>query len=391
VVTVILDSPHKDYTVHGGLREQRCYRERSTEYSVPQANQNWRAQNVNDAKHSALRVQMAAYYGIRFCSNPYLQAFATDPIAAAFRASFKLPAMSEYWKSTPKYWCKHCKTFVRDTKLEKQSHDATPKHQGNIKRFLRDLHRGNERDEREKQRAKDEVARLSGEKPVLSENTAASSSDNSRRKLAAPAPSSSSLRQLTPAERKRQLAQLAELGVAVPEDYRREVAMVGDWQVMSERAIYEKEDIEKEEGEEDGKKFSGLNVGVRKRKLEGREDEEENEQPVARRVWGSTTRTYPGLGADEDNLDALLATTTALRRDAGLSAPSPTEIPTMKEEADSKSDMPAVKMEESLDGSDALLPPAAIDGGASVKREDEVPPDAGVVFRKRKPKSIRQK
>ncbi len=86
--------------------------------------------------------------------------------------------MSEYWKSTvstslfhvkfvlilrqPKYWCKHCKTYVRDTKLERTNHDATPKHQGNLKRFLKDLHRGHEKDEKDKERAKAEVARLNG-------------------------------------------------------------------------------------------------------------------------------------------------------------------------------------------------------------------------------------
>ncbi|MCJ1248374.1 hypothetical protein MMC30_005591 [Trapelia coarctata] len=299
--------------------------------------------------------------------------------------------MSEYWKSTPKYWCKYCKTFVRDTKLEKQNHDATPKHQGNIKRFLRDLHRGNERDEREKQRAKDEVARLNGEKPGSSETTTAGSSDNSRRRPTAPAPSSSSLMQLTPAERKRQLAQLAELGVAVPEDYRREVAMAGDWQVMSQRGLYETEDSKKEEGEDDEKKPSGLNVGVRKRKLEGQEDEEESGQPIARRVWGSTTRTYPGMGGDENDLDALLATTSTLRRDPGLGAATPTELPIMKDEPDSKSDLPAVKREESLDESNALLTAATIDAGALAKREDEDPAEAGLMFKKRKPKPTRQK
>lgn len=35
-------------------------------------------------------------------------------------------------------------------------------------------------------------------------------------------------RRATPAERKAQLAKLAELGVAVPEDYRREVAIARD-------------------------------------------------------------------------------------------------------------------------------------------------------------------
>ena len=298
--------------------------------------------------------------------------------------------MSEYWKSTPKYWCKHCKTFVRDTKLEKQNHDASPKHQGNIKRFLRDLHRGNERDEREKQRAKDEVARLNGEKPGPSENTAAGPNENSRRRHTAPAPSSSSLRQLTPAERKRQLAQLAELGVAVPEDYRREVAMAGDWQVLSETAIYEKGDADKEEREDEEKKPSGLNIGVRKRELEGQEEEENSEEPVARRVWGSTTRTYPGHGDDENDLDALLATT-ALRRDVGLTAATPTKFTTMNEETDWKSDLPVMKNEESLDDSNVLLTSTKIDAGASVKREHEDRAEAGVMFKKRKSKSTRQK
>jgi len=294
--------------------------------------------------------------------------------------------MSEYWKSTPKYWCKHCKTFVRDTKLEKQNHDATPKHQGNIKRFLRDLHRGNEREEREKQRAKDEVARLNGEKPGASATSAVGSTENSRRRPPAAAPSSSSLGQLTPAERKRQLAQLAELGVAVPEDYRREVAMPGDWQVTSEKAIYENEHVKKEEEAEE-KKPGGLNVGVRKRKLVGHEDEEELGQPVARRVWGSTTRKYPGYGGDDDELDALLSSTTTSHRNAqhdSSTAATTTEVPV------AKSDIPTVKEEESLNEPIALLPSVTEDVDTLVKEEDEDPEGDGFLFKKRKPKSIRQ-
>ena len=57
--------------------------------------------------------------------------------------------MSEYWKSTPKYWCKHCSVYVRDTKLERTNHEATGRHQGAIKRSLRDLHRNAEQQERE--------------------------------------------------------------------------------------------------------------------------------------------------------------------------------------------------------------------------------------------------
>ncbi|MBE7181524.1 MAG: hypothetical protein INR71_10015, partial [Terriglobus roseus] len=82
--------------------------------------------------------------------------------------SFPPPA---FWTSTltgpvsapqPKYWCKFCKTYVRDTKFERQQHDATGRHQSNIQRSLRTLHRDAERGERDKQRARDEVARLNG-------------------------------------------------------------------------------------------------------------------------------------------------------------------------------------------------------------------------------------
>ena len=131
----------------------------------------------------------------------------------------------------PKYWCKHCKTFVRDTKLERQNHDATPKHQGNLKRFIRDIHRGTEQEERSQQRAKDEVVRLNG---IVGSTGSATSARSSKWSKTTTAPK----QQATAEDRKRQMAQLAALGVAVPEDYRREVAMVGDWQAVSQRPIY---------------------------------------------------------------------------------------------------------------------------------------------------------
>ncbi|MDI1490795.1 MAG: hypothetical protein OHK93_001999 [Ramalina farinacea] len=211
--------------------------------------------------------------------------------------------MSEYWKSTPKYWCKHCKTYVRDTKLERSNHEATPRHQGNLQRFLRGLHRDHEREEREKSRAKQEVDRLNGV-------TSASPPAPEGRASAIPSSNASSTRQATPAERKAQLQQLAAMGVAVPEDFRREMAMAGEWSVQSQRIIESggeiDEGIKKEEDEDDKKKV--LNVGVRKRKHEGQEEEEEAGEKVVRKGWGSTTKAYPGAGGDND-LDALLNAT----------------------------------------------------------------------------------
>ncbi|KAA6406924.1 MAG: hypothetical protein FRX48_09222 [Lasallia pustulata] len=312
--------------------------------------------------------------------------------------------MSEYWKSTPKYWCKHCKTYVRDTKLERTSHDATPKHQGNLKRFLRDLHRGHDRDERDRQRAKDEVERLNG----LVSGSPASAAEGStsegapwRRKAAKPPLSSAPSKQATPAERKQQMAQLAAMGVAVPEEFRREMAMAGDWQMLSERPIYS-EGLKKEEDDEDVKPNS-LNIGVRKRKFEGQEEEEEAGEMVMRRGWGSTTRTYPGEG--EDDLDTLLERTKAVRRrdgalqDAGLGneKETPADLPERPQSTagaieDPPSNMPVIKTEESTLGESDLTaaPEQGLTDTPAIKTEGNSM-GSGVVFKKRKPKHIRQK
>ena len=304
----------------------------------------------------------------------------------------------------PKYWCKHCKTYVRDTKLERTSHDATPKHQGNLKRFLRDLHRGHERDERDKQRAKNEVERLNG---VVSGSPASAAEGSTsegapwRRKLAQPSSNAAPSKQATPAERKQQMAQLAAMGVAVPEDFRREMAMAGDWQTLSERPIFS-EGLKKEEDDEDAKP-SYLNIGVRKRKFEGQEEEEEAGETVVRRGWGSTKRTYPG--EVEDDLDTLLERTKSVRRrdeilrDASSGDAQETSVDLLErpqraagavEEFPSK--VPAIKKEESTWSAPdlAATPDHSLIDAPMVKTEDD-PMGSGIVFKKRKPKHIRQK
>ena len=291
----------------------------------------------------------------------------------------------------PKYWCKHCKTFVRDTKLEKTNHEATPKHQGNLKRFLRDLHKGHEREEREKQRAKDEVDRLNG---VVSGT--GSKAPPWERKSTIPAASAS--RQATPADRKKQLAQLAELGVAVPEDFRKEMAMVGDWQTTSERLIYDT--VKKEENSGDVKP-EGLNIGVRKRKFEGQEEEEEAGERVVRRGWGSTVRAYPGQDDDQD-LDALFMTTKILKREGAIEGDVPTDpssqaggITNNSAQKDASlvaADGQLIKRENSLEN--VVLPDGTpekdVAEAPTIKQEDDAA-STGVVFKKRKAKPIRQK
>ena len=206
--------------------------------------------------------------------------------------------------------------------------------------------------------------------------------------------------QATPAERKQQLAQLAAMGVAIPEDFRREMAMAGDWQTLSERPVYS-DGFKKEEDREDVKP-NNLNIGVRKRKFEGQEEEEEAGEVVVKRGWGSTTRTYGGAG--EDDLDSLIEQSNLVRRrDAGqqnmgpgkVGEPStvpPGEVASAREEAiEPLPEVPSIKKEESTEIGDTLTtaPEHGVIEPPVIKTEDD-PIGAGIVFKKRKPKQIRQ-
>ncbi|OAX83424.1 hypothetical protein ACJ72_02223 [Emergomyces africanus] len=314
--------------------------------------------------------------------------------------------MAEYWKSTPKYWCKHCKTYVRDTAFERTQHEATGKHQGSLRRFLRDIHRNNERDERENQKAKNEVERLKG---VVSGSTAKPGGDQQRppwkRGLGAAtgagpatganAESSASL-SVNAEQRKRQLAQLVEMGVAIPEEFRPELALAGDWKVIEETAG------EKRGAEADA--IAGLNVGVRKRKFEGQEEEEAAGETVVRKGWGSTTREFPSGGKEaEEDLDALLERTAELKRkrretktpdaksevkeDDATNEENPSVddsdiLPVKKEEGDDGPTIVRAEEVEDKEGVSRLIP-------GVLKEESEDTTVPAVVFKKRKPKHAR--
>jgi len=283
--------------------------------------------------------------------------------------------MSEYWKSTPKYWCKHCSTYVRDTKLERKNHESTAKHQSALKRFLRDLHRGHENEQREKDRAKREIDRLNG-----ITNTASSSG----------APSSSnpnSIPVATPAQRQQQWEQLAEMGIDLPTELRRNMAMAGEWTVTSTRVIDEAPPAATDEKDA---------APLRKRLKE--EDEHSDHEDSVRslfkkpRKWGRDTKQ----AVDDAELDALLST--------------PLVKPPKKEEDNEK---PAVKGEDYVKikkeepDTDKLLSAApktdepSVSNGQgirSVVKEEEAdeksaaePEAPAVVFKKRKPKNLRQK
>ena len=205
----------------------------------------------------------------------------------------------------PKYWCKHCKTFVRDTKLEKTNHEATPKHQGNLKRFLRDLHRGHEREERDKELARREFERVNGVVSGTGTATGPESLDISGIRQAQTSVSHQVEVKITPEERKRQLAQLVNLGVAVPEEYRPALALSGEWHTVSETII------EPQVKEESEVKPDQRIIGVRKRKRpDGEQDAEDIAEGAPSRNWGATRRAYPEDGEREhEQLESILRAT----------------------------------------------------------------------------------
>ncbi|KAJ0375322.1 hypothetical protein COL26b_006533 [Colletotrichum chrysophilum] len=289
--------------------------------------------------------------------------------------------MSEYWKSTPKYWCKHCGIFVRDTKIERQNHEATGKHQGALKRFLRDLHRGHEQEERDKDRARREIERLKGVASGSSSSSTSFAKPGSSSSAPAPAPGG------TEAARKRQMEQLAEMGVSIPTEFRGDMAMAGEWTVTATKVF--DEDAVKE------KPVEAKAVGVRKRE----QTEEEKEEEDAVRGLFKKPRKWGGMRAmpeDDKELDALLSADTLFRPKKEESAA--VEDSVKKEEGADEaaaavtSDVPAIKAEEDEAGDKlsaaALGPIADADG---VKKEEDGVESPAVVFKKRKAKNIRQK
>lgn len=180
---------------------------------------------------------------------------------------------------------------MKDTPLERKQHESTGKHQGNLKRFLNGIQKDHARTEREKDKVKAEVERLSRLAGGSSNTVPSASSSTQSAKTTNP-----SSKSLSVADQKRQWAQLAEMGIAVPEQARLDAAKPGDWQTVSRKVV-------DESGEASDDKLS---VGVRKRKFDGEEEEQEAGDTVARRGWGSATRTYPGTEPVSDDLNTLL-------------------------------------------------------------------------------------
>ncbi|CAK7242779.1 MAG: hypothetical protein STHCBS139747_004280 [Sporothrix thermara] len=213
--------------------------------------------------------------------------------------------MADYWKSTPKYWCKHCQVYVPDTKLQRTNHEATGKHQSAVRRALRNLHRDHERQEREKEEAKREVARLNalvdGKGAAPSGSSGGGSSTASSRPPRPPQQSTSQPSATTSSNAPReQLEQLAELGVSIPDAFRPDLAMAGDWTVTETRVVEVQDD-----GSGDVKKGAATrSFGVRKRPRGNPGDDDDDDDDVGNGADGGIRRDGGHSEFEKIDLDA---------------------------------------------------------------------------------------
>ncbi|KAJ2895062.1 hypothetical protein MKZ38_006969 [Zalerion maritima] len=335
--------------------------------------------------------------------------------------------MSEYWKSTPKYLCKDCNAYVRDTKLERANHEATSRHQYARQRTLREMHNRHSREEREKERARREVERITGivtgERPAGGFRSGAGGSGSGGaggglrgREERNDVKIGGITANATKEQRQAQLEQLAAMGVAIPEELRRDMAMAGEWTVTTTRVVKEAGDREDQKGttSEGVKANEGIAVGMRGKKREVTDEEKETEEAVRglfkkRKggAWGRPGRDPFSERDGENELDGLLE---------GFGKGKSEEVEAkaenyVREEVEGEDGVktearredggePKVKAEDADDNDGEKkvnlgdLPPvkneaeSAIDIGAAAAAEPEVPV---VVFKKRKPKNMRQR
>lgn len=253
---------------------------------------------------------------------------------------------------------------MKDTKFERAQHEATGRHQGNIQRSLRGLHREQEHEQRDKARAQAEVARLNGLVPAASTGTTSVATGTG-----GPPPTYEKRpeKKATVEDRKRQWEQLAAMGVALPDEARTDLALAGDWKTVSHEVVGEVA--------EDGEfKVRTLNKGVHKRKVDEVEEEREaaGEVITKKKGWGHTYKTFPGSKGGEDDVESLLRIKTP-QVDAG---------------GDVKEEPGLKKEDESGEGTGTTLrdiPTAEeAEAQAAVKEEEAAPSAPAVVFRKRK-------
>ena len=205
--------------------------------------------------------------------------------------------------------------------------------------------------------------------------------------------------QVSAEEQKKQLAQLVELGVAIPQEFRGQMALAGDWEIIPQSL--------KPSGSlgEDGHehKVDGETNLASKRKGRDVEDDEDGEDgPKRRKGWGSSIKTYPGVDTGGQDLEALLASrpqdTSGLRATQQAADNETKFIAESREVRPSdrrhhiNDNEPAINLEAPGEQRLCVPPVSAADKPPETRAGDDAQAQGGVLFKKQKAKpQIRQK
>ena len=175
------------------------------------------------------------------------------------------------------------------------------------------------------------------------------------------------------------------MGIAIPDEFRADMALAGDWKIVAQRPI------------DEASSNAPLCIGVRKRKHEDEEEDDKEEVggTVAKGGWGSTFKKYPGDGVvEKEDLDDLLSGKTPAKKEVAE--------PCLEEEIDDALRPNEGALPPDIPADDGVLP----DGHSTIKleqaddedlRSKHLPSTIGqsqsleVVFKKRKPKATRTK
>lgn len=68
--------------------------------------------------------------------------------------------MSEYWVSKKRYFCKYCETYIADDAPSRQHHENGMRHKGSVERFIRGIYKAGEKQKKDSEEEKREMARV---------------------------------------------------------------------------------------------------------------------------------------------------------------------------------------------------------------------------------------
>jgi hypothetical protein len=69
-------------------------------------------------------------------------------------------AMSEYWVSKKRYFCKYCDVYIADDVPSRQHHENGLRHKGNVERFVRGLYKAGEKRKKDAEEEMREMRRI---------------------------------------------------------------------------------------------------------------------------------------------------------------------------------------------------------------------------------------